>query len=111
MRSKCRTLKTNKITSIDELPQWNFDGSSCYQATTENSEIILKPVSFFRDPFRQGNNIMVLCETYAWESTEYKKLIPANSNFRQHAKLIFDHKETKDESPWFGIEQEYTILE
>lgn len=27
MRSKARTL-SKKITSVDQLPQWNFDGSS-----------------------------------------------------------------------------------
>ena len=60
LRSKCRTLQS-KVTSVSELPEWNFDGSSCYQATTENSEIIIKPVAFFPDPFRQGDNIFVLC--------------------------------------------------
>lgn len=51
MRAKCRTL-TKKISSLDEIPGWNFDGSSCYMATTENSEVILKPVAYYPDPFR-----------------------------------------------------------
>jgi len=85
MRSKCRTIWIDKITSLSQLPDWNFDGSSCYQATTENSEIIMKPVAYFPDPFRGGNNIMVLCDTYAWEDKSFKKLVPANSNFRHHA--------------------------
>ena len=51
MRAKCRTL-TKKINSLDEIPGWNFDGSSCYMATTENSEVILKPVAYYPDPFR-----------------------------------------------------------
>ena len=51
MRAKCRTLD-KKPASIADLPDWNFDGSSCYQATTENSEIIMKPVAMFPDPFR-----------------------------------------------------------
>ena len=59
LRSKCRTLE-KKVESLDDLPEWNYDGSSTYQATTENSEIILKPVAYFRDPFRQGDNIMVM---------------------------------------------------
>ena len=70
LRSKCRTLPA-KVTSVDQIPEWNYDGSSCYQATTENSEIIMKPVAFFPDPFRQGDNIMVLCETFSWEDNTY----------------------------------------
>ena len=50
----------------------------------------------------------MLCETYTWENTSYKNLVPANTNFRVFAKQIFDAG--KDEEPWYGIEQEYTIL-
>lgn len=63
MRAKCRTL-AKKPSSIEDLPDWNFDGSSCYQATTENSEIIIKPVAFFPDPFRGGDNILVMTEAF-----------------------------------------------
>jgi glutamine synthetase len=107
LRSKNRTLE-KKVTSVDELPGWNFDGSSCYMATTENSEIIIKPVAYFPDPFLGGDNILVLTETYTWEDNTYKKLVPANTNFRAFAREIFDA--CPDEEPWFGIEQEYTVL-
>jgi glutamine synthetase len=50
----------------------------------------------------------VLCETFKWTDTTYKKLEPANTNFRAHTKAIFEA--TKDEIPWYGIEQEYTLL-
>jgi len=89
LRAKCRTLN-KKVECLEDLPMWNFDGSSCYMATTENSEIHIKPVAYYRDPFRQGDNIIVLCETYMWEDTTYKKLVPANTNFRHHAKKIWD---------------------
>ena len=56
VRSKARTL-SSKIEKLEELPDWNFDGSSTKQATTEDSEIILKPVFFCPDPFRGGDNI------------------------------------------------------
>jgi len=64
----------------------NYDGSSCYQATTDESEVILKPVAMYKDPFRRGDNILVLCESWNWENKEWKKLIPANTNFRNYAK-------------------------
>ena len=81
IRSKARTLDA-KITSLDQLPEWNFDGSSCHMATTENSEIIMKPVAYFLDPFRGGDNIIVMTESFIWEDTSYKNLIPAKTNFR-----------------------------
>lgn len=110
VRSKAKTIAgVSKITSLDQLPEWNFDGSSCYQATTENSEIIMKPVAFFPDPFRGGNNVVVLTETFQWEDNTYQKLRPANSNFRHFARQIFDAN--TEEKPWYGIEQEYTLLE
>mmetsp|Transcript_15660 Transcript_15660/g.21225 ORF Transcript_15660/g.21225 Transcript_15660/m.21225 type:complete len:125 (-) Transcript_15660:875-1249(-) len=85
LRAKCRTLD-KKVESLDEIPEWNYDGSSTYQAETKNSEILLKPVAYFRDPFRQGDNIMVMCETWKWEDNTYQKQIPANTNFRHFAK-------------------------
>jgi len=107
LRSKCRTL-TSKPTKVADLPEWNYDGSSTNQAVTENSEIILKPVAFYPDPFRGGDNILVLTENFMWEDGTFKNLIPANTNFRFFAKQIFDAG--KDEESWYGIEQEYTIL-
>ena len=108
LRSKARTLP-KKVKNVSELPEWNYDGSSCFQATTENSEIIMKPVFFFRDPFRGGDHIMVLTETFKWKDSQYKELEPTNTNYRHFAKKIFDS--ALHEEPWFGLEQEYTILE
>jgi len=108
IRAKSRTLDA-KVKSVEELPEWNYDGSSCYQATTENSEIIMKPVAFYPDPFLGGDNILVLTETFMWEDVTYQKLIPSNTNFRHFAAPIF--KECAGEKPWYGIEQEYTLLQ
>jgi len=106
-RSKCRTLP-GKVSKLEDLPEWNYDGSSTNQATTENSEIILKPVAYFPDPFRGGDNVMVLCDGYCWADGTFKQLIPNNTNFRASAKKVFD--EGAAEEPWYGIEQEYTLL-
>jgi len=107
LRSKCRTIQ-GKVNSLADLPEWNYDGSSCYQAKTDNSEIIMRPVSYFRDPFRKGNHLLVMTETYKWTDATCQELEPANTNFRIHAKKIMDA--AADEEPWFGIEQEYTLV-
>lgn len=109
LRSKCRTINKKKVTNLSQIPEWNYDGSSTYQAITENSEVILKPVFYFPDPFRGGDNIMVLCETYQWADASFKELAPTNTNFRHFAKNIFDAAPA--EKPWFGIEQEYTLFD
>ena len=53
LRSKTRTYYQN-INGIDDIPKWNYDGSSCRQAPGEDSEIILVPCALFRDPFRKN---------------------------------------------------------
>jgi glutamine synthetase len=53
IRSKTKLYQRN-IESIGDLEEWNYDGSSTLQATTEASEIILKPVALFRDPYRSN---------------------------------------------------------
>ena len=70
----------------------------------------MKPVAYFPDPFRsKEKNILVLCESFIWADKEFKELKPANTNFRHYAKKIFD--EAKTDQVWFGIEQEYSVLE
>merc|ERR1719408_121104 len=61
MRSKTRTLDAAPK-SVADLPQWNYDGSSTNQAPGEDSEVLLNPVAYFADPFRGGDNILVMCE-------------------------------------------------
>ena len=75
LRSKARTLDS-KVNSLADLPDWNFDGSSTYQATTEQSEVILKPVAYYRDPFRRGDNVLVMCEAWNWNCLLYTSPSP-----------------------------------
>lgn len=37
-----------------DLPHWNYDGSSTGQAPGHDSEVYLIPRSIFKDPFRYG---------------------------------------------------------
>ena len=46
------------------IDDWNYDGSSTGQALGSESEVIIKPRSLFNDPFRLGNNKLVLCSTH-----------------------------------------------
>lgn len=102
LRVKDRTLDFVPKTTAD-LPIWNFDGSSTGQATGTNSDVYLHPVKIYKDPFRRGNHILVLCETYLFDGTA------AATNHRQSCKKITDA--VRAEEPWFGIEQEYTLLD
>jgi len=102
VRSKSRTI-TKKVESVKDLPEWNFDGSSTAQAETENSDVYLRPVAFYPDPFRLGDNILVMCETYMSDGK------PNAYNFRHDAAVVME-KHAKEEF-WFGLEQEYTLLD
>ena len=90
------------VSSVDELPEWNFDGSSTGQAGGDNSDVYLRPVAIFPDPFRVGDNILVLCETWDSDGT------PNKFNFRHEANRLMEAHSKEDW--WFGLEQEYTLL-
>lgn len=62
LRCKTRTLDFVPERPED-CPEWNFDGSSTGQAEGSNSDVYLKPAALFKDPFRRGNNKLLLCET------------------------------------------------
>ena len=62
MRSKSRTL-VGPIQSIEHIPMWQCDGSSCGLSEVNRSDVYLKPVQVFSDPFRGHPHILVLCES------------------------------------------------
>ncbi len=47
--------------SVDECPEWGFDGSSTQQAEGSDSDCVLKPVALYADGGRTNASI-VLCE-------------------------------------------------
>merc|ERR1719181_2091543 len=90
-------------TSLEGLRIWNYDGSSTEQADGHNSEVLLKPRAIFKDPFRGAPHIIVLAEAYnAWDGE------PAIGNTR--AKCAEVMEQYADMDPWFGMEQEYTLM-
>ena len=92
---------------------WSADGSSTMQAEGGSSDIVLKPIRFFRDPLRprspdpetgeSRHHLLVLCEVYGADGE------PHPSNYR--ARLRDVEREIDDPAGcWFGFEQEYTLF-
>jgi len=96
------TMTTVPNTTPD-LRVWNYDGSSTEQAEGHNSEVLLYPRAIFKDPFRGAPHILVLAEAYnAWDGK------PAVGNSRAECAEVMEKYASLD--PWFGIEQEYTLM-
>ncbi len=110
LRSKIRVVKD--IENWDILNNssfiWNYDGSSCNQASTENSEVILKPVAIYNNPLlaKELNNSSEKCYLLLCESVNKDGVNVIGSNY-QYAKEIFENEDVKKSDIWFGIEQEY----
>jgi glutamine synthetase len=83
-------------------PIWGFDGSSTEQAPGDKSDCVLRPVAQYPDPIRGGANILVLCEVLLNDYTPH----PTNTRAACEASA----KKYAKQDPWFGIEQEYTMM-
>ncbi|CAF1074455.1 unnamed protein product [Didymodactylos carnosus] len=112
LRSKTKTV-SEQTNSVKDVSWWSYDGSSTGQAEGENSDIYLKPVAIYRDPFilmggvsdnpETNQNKLVLCETL---DTDMK---PLKTNWRSDCEKTL--KSVADQKPTFGFEQEYTLLD
>lgn len=103
VRCKDRVLD-KRVERPEDAPHWQYDGSSTYQALGGNSDCSLIPRALYRDPFKAGcNDVIVLCDTYKPDGT------PTNTNHRNKMQDAVD--KVKEHEPWFGIEQEYTLLD
>src|SRR5947207_16878 len=94
LRSKTKIVDFETEPALDELPLWNFDGSSTRQADGSSSDCFLKPVALFPDPARNHARL-VMCEVLLPDGTPH----PSNSRA-----AIAD-----DPDAWFGFEQEYFL--
>lgn len=105
-RSKTRTLHMPHVSALEQFGEWNYDGSSCGQASTEESEVTLLPVAYYRDPLRSDiRAYIVICETRNAHSGE-----PTERGSARHiANRIFAHEAVAQQECWFGLEQEYVV--
>jgi glutamine synthetase len=97
VRSKTRVLKIKHV-QLSDIPQWNYDGSSTEQATTENSEVILRPVSLYPSPF-MSVDYLVLCDT----------LLPSGEPHPTNTRVKYPFMLNKGER--FGFEQEFFLTD
>jgi glutamine synthetase len=94
LRSKTKIVDFEAEPTLDQLPLWNFDGSSTRQAAGSDSDCFLQPVALFPDAGR-NRGCLVMCEVLLPDGTPH----PSNSRA-----AIPD-----DPDAWFGFEQEYFL--
>ena len=102
IRSKARVVSVPDNPCVADFPAWSFDGSSTGQADGSDSDCILIPVRVYRDPFRGGDNYIVLCEVDNADGTAHA----TNHRARFRSMLASAGREI---DPWLGFEQEYTL--
>ena len=115
LRSKNRVVCLDSsfgFIDIDAIGEWSFDGSSTGQATGTDSDVIIRPVAVYHNPFyksppdfERGTFVshLVMCDCYDKEGT------PHSTNAR--VRCAQTEAECAREEPLFGIEQEYVIFE
>ncbi|XP_078498150.1 glutamine synthetase-like [Lissotriton helveticus] len=101
VRCKTKTVD-NEPKCIEEVSEWTFEGLCARPAEPCMSDMYLIPVQMFRDPFCLDPNKLVMCEVLKYNRK------PADTNLRHTCKTVME--KVKDFHPWFGMEQEYTLL-
>lgn len=106
--SDFKALKNNQF----KVNEWNFDGSSTNQSTTEDSDLTIKPCRVYVpfDPQHPQNfkhedftrEIIVLCTVHDSNGN------PVLSEKRPQLESL--NEKYKSNEWWFGIEQEYTLF-
>lgn len=97
VRAKTRTVDFVPK-KAEELPKWQYDGSSTYQALGGNSDTTLVPRALYKDPTKPNpNDVIVMCDTYKPDGG------PCETNKRAEMQQVYE--KVKKAAPWFGIEQ------
>lgn len=105
IRSKTKIIPCFLNFLLENMPLWNYDGSSTWQAGSDgDTEIVLVPCAIFKNPLRIIDNCasyIVLCDTY----NNIPEPLP--TNHRYEADQLFN--KYKEKECWFGLEQEFFI--
>jgi glutamine synthetase len=105
LRSKTKVIETAQEdkAQLSDFTDWNFDGSSTYQASGSSSDLVLRPVNFIPNPLEGEKGYLVMCEVFNADDT------PHMTNSRAELRRVLEAGGAKEE-PWFGFEQEYTLF-
>jgi glutamine synthetase len=110
IRSKIRVMHniSNINSNMFEDLIWNYDGSSTNQANSDgDSEVILQPCFICKNPLKKNDNncqnYILLCETLDSLGN------PLPSNTRHLSAELFNAS-SENYEPWFGLEQEYFLM-
>jgi glutamine synthetase len=107
MRGKTRVVD-RAPQSVAQLEPWSSDALAANQGTDQERfgykvEVLLRPAFMCDDPFRGAPHKLVLCDVCYPDGT------PLPCNNRARASKLF--RSLAREEPWFGIEQEYLLME
>ena len=101
--SKSRVVSFEGKLTLNNIPDWGFDGSSTYQASGGDSDCLLKPVCIVKNTLKKQRSYVVLCEVFNADGS------PHVTNQRAKLReLISEVGEVTD--PYAGFEQEYTFF-
>lgn len=102
----CKTLTLpDAPISLDDIPIWTYSGDDA-------KDIVIVPRRTYRDPFRGGDNVLVLADTYEEPSGDEQDHGKATKfNARAACQAAMQQAEEIGEDPWFGFEQEYYLID
>ena len=96
LRSKTRIKVQDSEPTLEDCPQWAFDGSSTEQAEGGSSDCLLDPVNIIPDPGRR-NAYLVMTEVKNADGSIH----PSNTRGGWD----------DNEDLWIGLEQEYVLMD
>jgi len=103
--SKSLTLEKMPA-SLADLPVWAYSGE-------DDTDVQLVPRKIYKDPFRRGGSILVWADTFhppePGTSQAYGERTAFNT--RVGCAKLMEAADKEGEDPWFGIEQEYYLLD
>jgi len=102
LRSKIKVIEN--VQNLIDIHAWGFDGSSTEQSEGSDSDLVLIPVRYIKNPL-EHNSIIVLCEVMKSNMTT-----PHSSNFRASLRDVINKGGNELDSLW-GFEQEYVLID